>query len=138
MCHPLRSPVEIIEAAYRETHGEPPEMNRLFKEVLFDCGVDGEGLTPQDLADAFYNVKDSQWYDALFACNACLAGYCALGESCSNIEFIRALVAMVIIANCSRRGDWDWSFEAMLSILLINHQKCDPGVRMDILRVVLC
>ena len=134
-----RSQFEVLKAAYEELHGESLDLNRLLKDLLLDCGVDGTGLNPQDLVDVFDDAEDSKWRDVQFACAACLAGYSASGE-CSNIEFVRSLAAMFIVSNGIRRGygDWERSFDFMIAVLDANRLKCSVSIRMDALKVVLC
>ena len=139
MWHPMRSAIEVLNAASEYGHGVPIDLDQLLKELLSDCGVDGTGLTHRDLLDAFHGAETARWHDVQSACDAVLAGYSAM-EYCSIPEFLRALAAILILANCVRNGlqDSDFSFDYVLGILSANRDKCEDWIRMDVLRIYLC
>ena len=134
----MRSAIEVLNAASEYAHGVPIDLNQLLKELLFDCGVDGSGLTPRDLLDAFNGAETARWQRVQSACTAVLASYTAI-DYCSIPEFLRSLAAILILGNCVRSGhhDSEFSFDYVLVILSVNRDKCDSGIRMDVLRIYL-
>ncbi len=128
----------VLNSAYKHLFGKDVDLNHLANELFLDCGVDGQGLSSQDFVDAFNDEGSIRWADIQYACTAALATYSACG--CSNIEFIRSIAGMIIISNSVRRGfgDWERSFDFMMTILSVNKLKCDFPIRAEVLKIALC
>jgi hypothetical protein len=134
----IDSPLDILNAVHEEIAGSAINESDLAAGLLGDCGVDGSGLMPQDMLNALNDNDDARWQEVQSACTACLANYKASCE-CSNDEFLRSLAAMFIVGNAIRRGhgDWDRSFDFILSVMDANRMKCNVMMRVNTLRDVL-
>ena len=131
------SPSHILDAVHTYLYGKTALLPSLFNDLLEDCGIEGCGLQPQDLIDAFHDEESCKWRKVCTACTACLTLYAAKG--CSNLEFVRSIGAIFILSNCVHRGfdDWERSFDFILKVLFDNRLKCDLPMRMAVLKYVL-
>lgn len=81
--------------------------------LLFDGGVDTEGLTFRDLRDGLLDDNAADWRALSFGLDELLASYAALDGAAANWTIkttLSAYVALIVMAHSARRGNEDVSF----------------------------
>lgn len=118
--------------------GIPWDIDRLASGLIFDGGVDAEGLTAQDFVHAIENSGNPPWEKIGWTCDEMLA--CYIGYSLSDEELVRSIAAVVLARKAARLGFGDWEFSArkVFQLLCINRERIDVECYIFILQSVVC
>lgn len=133
----MGSPLDVITIAWKDSVGLHLDFARLFDGIISDCGVDALSLTSRELHDSILFEQKAEWHKIAFASAACLAVYSSSPLE-SNEHFVRAIAAMALLSQAIWHGfgDWEFTFDICLKILVENLERCSHLTRMEVLAMI--
>lgn len=127
----------IIEWIWQDLLKTPFDVERLAQGVIADCGVDTGQLTAAAVREVFEGNTEVNWEEISFAFDEVLAYY-SVGDL-DDEEFVKAIAVSLQLANAIERGhgDWEFTFDKVLSVICRNKSRGNFEFRMKFFRGLL-
>jgi hypothetical protein len=135
----MKNTLEIATMVWNSLIGGSIDLKELCNGLLEDCGIDATGLTMDDFVLAVQGDAKANWSDVGFACGEVLPYYLVTIPN-SREESVRAIVAMCLLSDATKRGfrDWRISISTILFILANNSTLTDDDVKLSTLQHMIC
>ncbi|MES2790552.1 MAG: hypothetical protein V4719_13150 [Planctomycetota bacterium] len=121
------STVEIVNALWEELFPDEFCLDSFAETLRSHFGLDGEGLSSEDIVKALKSEQNAPWRDIGWACRECFLAFDHEKEE--STEFFVAYVAMTCLwANAIGHGqsNWDSSFDDILRLAFLNMNTGSP------------